>query len=107
MLHKPDSKIQVRAEKNVAVFNTEVSAPVSNNYYTVQQAPALYKGNFIIFFKEAHYGIVIAQSSNSSSVHILILYSHIHLGRRYDFFSSDFFMPNVDSILNYPYLFYH
>jgi len=41
MLHKPDSKIRVKAENNVAVFNTGVPAPIPNKYYTVQQAPAL------------------------------------------------------------------
>jgi hypothetical protein len=41
MRYKPDLKIRVRAENNVAVFNTGVPAPIPNNYYTVQQAPAL------------------------------------------------------------------
>jgi hypothetical protein len=102
MLHKSDSKIRVTAENNVTVFNTRVPAPIPDNYYTVQEVPALQKGNFITFFKEAHYGIINAQSSNSSPGHILILYSHIHLGRHCGHFSSDFFIPNVDSILNYP-----
>jgi len=41
MLHKPDSKIRVTAENNVTVFNTGVPALLPDNYYTVQEVPAL------------------------------------------------------------------
>jgi len=41
MLHKPDSKIRVAAENKVTVYNTGVPAPIPDNYYTVQDVPAL------------------------------------------------------------------
>jgi hypothetical protein len=40
-LHKLDSKLGVTAENNVIVFNTGVPAPIPDNYYTVQEVPAL------------------------------------------------------------------
>jgi hypothetical protein len=41
MLDKPYSKICVRAVNNVTISNTGVPAPITDNYYTVQEVPAL------------------------------------------------------------------